>query len=63
MFLRLTIICWLLIIGVIPIVAVIAWVATKDADVFIMIPGALIFIGVPWFVSLLVHLIITGRWK
>jgi len=63
MFLRLTILCWVLIIVIIPIVAAIAWVATKDTKVFIMIPGALIFVGFPWFIALLVRLIITGRWK
>jgi hypothetical protein len=63
MFLRLTIICWVLIIGIIPIVAAISWMATKDTKVFIMIPGALLFVGAPWVVSWMVRLIITGRWK
>ena len=63
MFRGLTILCWILIIGVIPIVAAIAWFATDDTSVFIMIPGALLFIGAPWFVFFLMRLIITGRWK
>jgi hypothetical protein len=62
MFLRLTILCWVLIIGIIPIVAAISWIATKDPKVFIMIPGALLFIGAPWFIFWLMRLIITGRW-
>jgi len=63
MFLRLTVLCWGLIIVIIPIVAAIAWIATKDTTVFIMIPGAMLFIGAPWFVFWMVRLIITGRWK
>ena len=63
MFLRLTILCWVLIIGIMPIVAAISWIATKDTKVFIMIPGALLFVGVPWFVFWLLRLIISGGWK
>jgi hypothetical protein len=63
MFLRLTILCWVLIIGIMPIIAAISWIATKDTKVFIMIPGALLFVGVPWFVFWLLRLIISGGWK
>jgi len=63
MFLRLTILCWVLIIGIMPIVAAISWIATKDTKVFIMIPGTLLFVGVPWFVFWLLRLIISGAWK
>jgi len=63
MFRRLTILCWVLILGIIPIVAAISWIATKDTNVFIMIPGALLFVGAPWFVFWLIRLIISGRWK
>ncbi len=63
MFLRLTILCWVLIIGIMPIVAAISWISTKDTKVFIMIPGALLFVGVPWFVFWLLRLIISGGWK
>ena len=63
MFLRLTILCWVLIIGIMPIIAAISWIATKDTKVFIMIPGALLFVGVPWFVFWLLRLIISGAWK
>jgi hypothetical protein len=62
MFLRVTIICWALIIGIIPIVSAITWVATRDTTVFIMIPGGLLFVGAPWFVFWMMRLIITGRW-
>jgi hypothetical protein len=63
MFLRLTILCWALIIIIIPIVAAIAWIATRDTRVFIMIPGTLLFVGAPWFILLMMRLIITGRWR
>jgi len=42
---------WVLIIGIIPIVAAISWISTKDTKVFIMILGALLFVGAPWLVS------------
>jgi hypothetical protein len=63
MFLRVTIICWLLMLGIIPLVSVVAWFATGDTTVFIMIPGALVFIGFPWLVAFLMQLIISGYWK
>ena len=63
MFRSITILCWVLIVGIIPIVTAISWIATKDSKVFIMMPGALLFVGAPWFVFWMVRLIITGRWK
>jgi hypothetical protein len=62
MFYRLTVLCWGLILGVIPIMATLAWIATGDTKVFIMIPGALLFVGAPWFVFWVLRIIITGRW-
>jgi hypothetical protein len=50
-------------LGIIPIVAVIAWLATKDPKVLIAIPGAIIFVGAPWFVFWIIRSIITGHWK
>jgi hypothetical protein len=63
MFLRLTILCWALIIVITPMMSAIVWMATRDKTVFIMIPGALLFVGAPWFVFWMLRLIITGRWK
>jgi len=62
MFRRLTVLCWVLILGIIPIVAAIAWIATKDSKVFIVVPGALLFVGAPWLVFWFMRLVITGRW-
>jgi hypothetical protein len=62
MFLRITIICWALMLGIIPIVALISWMATNDPKVLIVIPGAIFFVGAPWFVFWVLRFIITGRW-
>ena len=48
-------------IGIVPVVSVIAWFATRDNRVFIMIPGALLFVGFPWLIALIVRIIIGGR--
>jgi|ETNmetMinimDraft_25_1059894.scaffolds.fasta_scaffold05232_1 hypothetical protein len=63
MFQRLTILCWGLIIVIMPVVAAISWIATKDTNVFIMVPSTLLFVGAPWFVFWFIRLIITGCWK
>ncbi|MDP6437575.1 MAG: hypothetical protein QGG46_10145 [Gammaproteobacteria bacterium] len=61
MFLRLTILCWAIIIGIIPIISVVSWMATDDTKVFIMIPGALVFVGIPWLLFWFIRLVISGR--